>query len=397
MTSTLLPAPETPARAVLAVPETLRRLAALHTDHSIVVSAYLRLDVQDRIRHRYRIALRDALRRATEAVDHSGLGHDERETLHRDLARVQQYVEDTGGLPHSPGLALFVCESLGLFEVIPLPRVLQTSLLLGDRPRLAEALAATEGFGRIVVTVVDRTHARFFEVTAFAASELSGLSLPATRGGKYHSDRADAPGWGEHDFQNRIREERHRHAAAIADRLAALAAERACQGLVLAGVPRSIAELQPFLPRSLAGQVLGTARLNPTSATTADVRRTTLEVRAAWERAHEASVLAELDQTLGTGWAVNGARPTLRALARGQVRVLVVPAGQIGSGYRCDQSGRLVLARGDCRGEGEAVLVPDLVSEVVDEALRQHVEVEVIDDPELRARVDGLAALFRFR
>ena len=397
MTTKELLAPETPSRNPLPVPGFLERLAAVSTNRPVVVSVYLRLEVQDRTRNRYRIAVRDAVRQATEAVGQSGLPHTEREALHRDLARVQEYAENAGGMPHSPGLALFACESLGLFEVVALPRVLQTRLLLGDRPRLAEAKAAIEGFGRILVAVVDRTHVRFFEVTAFEVSELTGLDLPATRGGKYHSDRADSPGWGEHDFHNRIREERHRQVASVAHQLNALVAERPCQGIVLAGPGRSIADLQRFLPRGLASRVLGTARLNPTSATSSDVRRAALEVRATWERAHEASILSELEEAIGTGWAVNGARPTLRALDRGQVRLLIVRVGQTGYGYRCTQSGRLVLARGDCRGEGDAVLVPDLVSEALDEALRQHVEVEVIDDPEIGESVDGLAALLRFR
>jgi hypothetical protein len=319
------------------------------------------------------------------------------EALHRDLKRVESFVENTGGMPHSPGLALFACESLKLFEAVPLPRVLQTRLQLGDRPRVAEAVGAVEGFGRMVVALVDRTHARFFEVTAFGVSELSGLNLPATRGGKYHSDRADSPGWGERDFHHRIREERHRHAAAVAQRLSALVVEQPSQGIVLAGPVRTTNEQRRFLPRDLAGRVLGTVRLNPTAATAADVRRAALEVRASWERSHEASLISELDQAVGAGWGVNGARPTLRALARGQVRVLVVPAGQAGHGYRCAESGRLVLTQGDCRGEGDAVQVPDLVGEAVDGALQQRVEVVVIDEPELKKRVDGLAALLRFR
>lgn len=380
-----------------ATPEILERLAKMHRDGPIVVTVYLRLGVQDRIRNRYRIAVRDAVRQATEAVGRFGLAHPEREALHRDLERVQSYVDNAAGLPHSPGLALFACESLGLFEVVALPRVLQTRLLVGDRPRIAEALAAMEGFGRILVALLDRTHARLFEVSAHRVIELSGLSLPATRGGKYHSDRADSPGWGEHDFHNRIREERHRHAAAVAHHLTLLVAEGPCEGVVLAGAARTIAEQQRFLPRALAGRVMGTARLNPTAATPAEVRNAALDVRAAWERAREGSVLEELEKGVGTGWAVNGARPALRALDRGQARLLIVPSGQAGFGYRCALSGRLVLAKGDCRGEGDAVPVPDLVSEAVDEALRQHVEVGVIEDPELKQGVDGLAVLLRFR
>ena len=397
MTSIELLTPEAHAKALLPGPEVFDRLANVHADRPVVVSVYLRLEVQDRIRNRYLIALRDAVRQANEAVGHTGVSHPDREALHRDLARVLNHVDNARDLPHSPGLALFACESLGLFEALALPRVLQTRLLLGDRPRLAEALAAVEGFGRIIVALVDRTHARFFEVTAFDVEESSCLQLPATRGGRYHSDRADSPGWGEHDFHNRIREERHRHAAAVADQLAAMVAGGPCQGIILAGPARSLADHQRFLPRGLASRVLGTARLNPTSATAADVRRAALEVRANWERSHEAAILSELDQGVGTEWAVKGARPTLRALARGQVRVLVVPAGQTGYGYRCTESNRLVLTQDDCRGEGEPLLIADLLSEAIDEALQQHVEVEVIDDPELKAGVEGLAGLLRFR
>lgn len=385
------------APTIASGPAALKRLATLKADGARVVTVYVRLDIQDRIRNRQHIAVRDAVRRARTTVDQAGLPHPEREALHRDLARIEQYTQDGGGLPHSPGLALFACEALDLFEVVPLPRVVQTRLLLGERPRLAEAIAAIEGFGRIVVALIDRAHVRFFEVTADDVSELPSLRVEATRGGKFHSDRADSPGWGEHDFHNRIREERHRQSAAVADQLAKLVAERPCQGIVLAGPIRTTAEQQRFLPRGLSALVMGAVRLNPTSATESEVRQAALEARSAWERAHEASVMTEVEKGMGTGWAVNGARPTLLALSHGQVRRLIVPSGQGGAGYRCGDSGRLVLAKGDCRGEGDPVPVPDMVTEALEEAFRQHVEVEMIDDPEIREQVDGMAALLRFR
>ena len=395
MTVTELLAPDAPAARP--APEALKRLAGLHTDRPVVLTLYVRLEVQDRIRNRYGIAVRDAVRRARDTIEAAAAPREEREALFRDLARVEAYMEHAGGLPHSPGLALFACESLDLFEVVPLPKVVQSRLLVGERPRLAEGLAAVEGFGRILVALLDRAHVRLFEVTAFDAHELPGLRLDSTRGGKFHGDRADSPGWGEHDFHNRIREERHRQAAAVAGRLAGLVAERPCQGIVLAGPARTIADQERFLPRGLAALIIGTARLNPTSATPAEVRQAAWEARGAWERAHEAVVMDEVEEGVGTGWAVNGARPTLRALGLGQVRRLVVPAGQGGAGYRCADTGRLVLSRGECRGEGDPVSVPDMVSEALDEAFRQRVEVEMIEDPEVAERVDGLAAVLRFR
>jgi peptide subunit release factor 1 (eRF1) len=75
----------------------------------------------------------------------------------------------------------------------------------------------------------------------------------------------------------------------------------------------------------------------------------------------------------------------------------LVRTGQSGSGFRCVASGRLALAKTDCRGEGEPAPVPDLISEIIEEALRQHLEIVMIDDPEAAERIDGIAGLLRFR
>jgi peptide subunit release factor 1 (eRF1) len=262
---------------------------------------------------------------------------------------------------------------------------------------VTEALNALQGFKRILVAVVDRTHARFFEVTAFGAGELNSLILPTTRGGKFHSDRGDAPGFGEHDFHNRIQAERHRQAAAVADQLTRLAAEAPCQGVVLAGPLRSTSEMTRFLPRGLAPILIGIIPLNPTSVTVAEIREAALTLRAEHLKAEEAKLLGEVKDGLGTGWAVNGLGSTLRALDAGQVRTLVIPLGQSLSGWRCRVSGRLVLTPDECAGEGEAVVVPDLTGEVIEEAMRQRVEVTVLEDARLATQVDGMAALLRFR
>ena len=56
-----------------------------------------------------------------------------------------------------------------------------------------------------------------------------------------------------------------------------------------------------------------------------------------------------------------------------------------------------MLAKGECRGEGEPDPVRDVVDEAVEEALRQNVEIAVVDDAALAELVDGLAAYLRFR
>ena len=124
-------------------------------------------------------------------------------------------------------------------------------------------------FGRVLVAVVDRAHARFFEVAGNEgpAVELPSLASPAMRGGKFHSDRQGGPGWGEREYHGRIREEERRHVAAVVDRLQRLDAEWLPDGLLVAGPGPGTSALLHALPPALAERVIGTAKLNPTELT----------------------------------------------------------------------------------------------------------------------------------
>ncbi len=373
----------------------IRRLAKIRPGPHRVVSCYLRLEVEDRARGKYLIALKNGVKLALIATE--GLATAERRPVERDLKRIVRSVGTPGRLPHAPGVALFACEGLELFEMIPMPRVHHTRVGVDRTPQIRELVTVEEEVGRLLVSLFDRGRARFFEVTAFEVRELSGLRAVSTRGGKFHSDRQDSPGWGERSFHHRIEEERHRHFAAIGRHLATLDRELPARGIVLAGPAEETRAATRFLDHALTERLMGTVQLNPTSAKPAEVRAASLGVRREFERTHERLLVLGMESRLGEGWAVNGAQPTLRALARGQVRTLFLRSDETGSGFRCADTGRLALARGECRGEGAPIPVPDLVNETIEEALHQRVNVVVIHEREARELIDGLAAILRFR
>jgi peptide chain release factor subunit 1 len=83
----------------------------------------------------------------------------------------------------------------------------------------------------------------------------------------------------------------------------------------------------------------------------------------------------------------------------GQVRILLVSEGFRHSGYRCPDSGILVLeGRDDICPEGKTPLpVADVVDDAIEEALGQSAEVAVIHDNEAKKKIDGIAAILRFK
>jgi peptide chain release factor subunit 1 len=310
---------------------------------------------------------------------------------------VEQAVRSPTDLPRARGLAIFSCQARKLFVLVPLPQVHRSRLVLDRSPRVRELKAAAADFGRVLAVALDRAHARLFEVTAFGARELSCIEPRSTRGGKFHSDRGGSPGWGERDYHHRIELEKLRHYETVARCLLAYDRDRALQGLVIGGPGQEPQALARFLDRSLADRLLGTVRFNPTALTEAQVYAATIDVRAASLRAAERRRVSEMLEAVGNGWAVNGLRETLEALFRGQARALLVRADVEIPGFRCAHTGRLVRQAGEC-GQGDSVVpVPDLLDDVIEEALAQRVPVSVVRDPDAASEIKDLAATLRFR
>ncbi len=374
----------------------IARLNQVRPGKHRVVTCYLKVEPRDRARGKYLIKVKNRVKAIEQALPSLGLERATAEAVRADLARVVAFLKHPGNLPATQGIAIFASGPLKLWEVVPLPSVHRSRLAV-DRTPLVRELASTEDeFGRILTAVLDRTAARFFQVTASSVREVPGLTATATRGGRYHGDQ-DGPGWGEHSYHNRIREERARHLEAAAAQLQALDRKDPVNGIVLAGIGTDAGALQPFLHPYLLGRFMGTVRLNAKSVKPAEVLQATLAVRHEWERASELLLLHELEEGLGTGWAVDGVRETLRALGRGQVRTLLVDPDVAEPGYRAMASGRLAIMDADLRGEPDVVPVLDVVDDAIEEALRQRITVNVVYEASAKKIIHGMAALLRFR
>lgn len=381
--------------AVGPVDPVLRRLTRLRTGDHRVVTCYLKLEQRDRSRGKYLIKLKNRIRAVVQSLPRLGLDRAQQEAVTRDLGRIAEYFRDPAALPATQGIAIFACEGLGLFEAVPLPMVHRSRLGVDASPLVKELASVEDEFGRILTVVLDRMGARFFEVTAYDVAELPSLRADNTRGSKFRGD--EGSNWGEHNYHNRIRQEKQRHYESIARELFTVDRRKPAHGIVLAGPGPEAAAVEPFLHNYVADRVMGVVKLNPKDATPAVVHAATLAVRREHEREEERALVHEVEEAVGTGWALNGVAPVLHALAYGKVRSLLVHADASAPGFRCSLSGRLALTERDCRLEGDPLPVLDVIDDAIEEALRQHADVNVVFEAEAMERVKGLAALLRFR
>jgi len=379
------------------------RFAEIGTTENWVVSCYLKLEPRDRERGKYRIKLKNRIKQRLAALENLDLSRAERDTIDRDLQKVREYLSDSTNLPMGRGIAIFACEPMGLFEVVPLPHVFRSRLVVDRSPLVRELVALHDAFGRVHCAVVDRVSARFFRVTAFGIQELTGRSPGATtRANKFHGKHAGAShggnvaGAGEHNFNRRIQKEKDRHYADVAERLLELNKSEGVRGVVVGGNGTDANAIIPHLHPYVRNDLLGTTKLNPKTAMPSEVMDAVFAIRRDSERDWEDKHIVKLKEGLGTGWAVTGVEETLRALSLGQVRTLLVDPKVALGGFRCVESGRLTIVEGTCSDEGGAENVPDIIDEAIEDALRQGCHIDVVESEKARSALDGLAALLRF-
>jgi peptide chain release factor subunit 1 len=358
----------------------IARLASIEPGRHWVVTCYLKLEPRDRTRGKYLIKMKNRVREREGALARQPLSHEEREAIAASLRQVLDYLEEPTHLPRARAIAMFASHELRLFEAVPLPHVHRSRLAVDHQPLIRELLGLEEEFGTILTVVYDRTVARFFEVTAYDCVERPGLlpDIEASRAGKFHGAsqrqimaRGGTPSGsaGEHNYHQRIRTEKQRLYASIADRIFQIHREKPLSGIVLGSIGVDAGAVIPHLHTYVHDLVFGVVKLSPKKTTPAEVRDAALLLREererAWERAHADAVKDGAPR----GWAVNGVDATFKALGRGQVRTLLA------DGHDDDPR----------------------IDEAVEDALAQRAQVDVLYDDKARRVVDGLAALLRFR
>ena len=400
--------------------DTLEKLANFRPEGALVTSLYLHLRPEERQDNKYLRIYKDMVKEKKAELGRRELSKEALESLERDFEVIGEFLSEPKNLEGCRGIAVFSCSKEGLFEVVKLPYVYRSRLMVAPDPLIREIAAIDEEFGRVGVLLVDRKHIRYFLMDIETITESVDFLEPlATRAHRFHSggsalkgaegtfqlkmpSRGAAPNmvqhsYGEWRFHMRIQEEWHRVLKLAADAAFEDWKANKFDKLVVGGfIEEGLREIENHLHAYLKERLVGYIEVNPAEAKPHEVRDKVLNLLWEKDREQERELISELDELIGKGLAVNGTSRVLEMLSIGNVRTVLIPEDFEKPGYLCPET-HLVFLKPECPLEGEEPLeVEDIVDEVIEEALEQKASVEVIVDKELQKKVDGLAAFLRF-
>jgi len=376
-------------------PEKLRELADLKPDNARVLSLFLNLAPTEFASPAARGAeVRSLIDQANRLVkDDDGLSHDEVAALRDDIERADKYFNngdfDAKG---AHGLAVYLAGPANVFEVVKLPRPVQTNVVVDDSPYI-EPIADLSSRARWGVLLVSRKNGRILSGTTDGLREIDQLYDDV------HQQHQQG-GWSQARYQRSVDEEKKDHVRAVLDVLFEHH-KRAPFDCLLVGVNEELMpDIQNYLHPYLKEILVGRFDVDVENTTPESVFEAAKPKMEEHESQRERDALDRLVEGVNAGGrGVAGLEATLQALNEQRVGKLLVNFGFNEAGTQCPQCGSLFAAGvARCPADETPTEQRDGITEsAIERALAQSAEVNVVryHTGDLQP-LGGIGAVLRF-
>ncbi|HEX8121815.1 MAG TPA: host attachment protein [Solirubrobacteraceae bacterium] len=370
----------------------LQRLATFEpATGARVLSLYLNLDPTANLHapENRRSAVNSLLDEAARAVEgEEELDHDAHMALRADVSRAREELDanlDDGWAEGAHALALFVCGPDGLFEVLRLPRPVDSRVTIADRPAI-EPLAEVGPAEHWAVLLLDGNDARLLEGFGDRLEEVEHESSD-------HGGRTSRGGMSAKRYERSVGMEEDAFLRAVAALLEESDRGRDYRRIYVGTTPRHFAAFTEKLSAPLRERITGRFDAGADWESVSDVRERLDPLLREDETHRERDALERVGAN-----GVRGIVDVLPALYERRVGTLLIEPGVERPGVVCPRC-RWALAeeRGTCPVDGETMVAhPNLVEWAVEFAVEQDAEVLPVRRHNDLTDHDGIAAALRF-
>jgi len=361
-------------------------LAALECDEGVVISLYVDLTPQSRHNDAWLIDLKSQTRRLL--AESAPL---QRDMIEAEAERMRRWLEDRVSRL-GRGAAIFSCPARNLWWSLSLPVGFPTRLRAGRRPYLRPLARVRDEHHRFAVVALDQHRARLFVAQFGHVTEVADMV-------------EDVPRHHKQGGRSQMSLQRHHdahvmwHAGAVAHATELLMERLEARYLLVSGTRGILAEYRVHLGPAYVRRWRGDFTV-PIDASLADVAKAIEPLVHGAESKQEAETLSRLENSI-PGKGTWGLENTLLALEERRIQLLVVHDQYRTPGQECVRCHMLFSTKPPvCPSCGyELIQVPDLVDAMLERAVMQEAELELVRSEDVRKRLpaeEPIGALFRF-
>jgi peptide subunit release factor 1 (eRF1) len=372
--------------------DTLRRLAgAKAANGGKALSFYLNLEPTEFATPPARAsAIRSLLDEGEKKLKEVEAGDADR-ALRADFERAREFFSGDIPTDGARGLAVFCSGDNDLFEVIRLPRPVQSEVVISDSPFIEPLVDLVSGTWCILLC--NRRTARIFRGASDRIDEVARVTSEDVL------SQADAGGWSQQRYERGQDEEVHRHLKRVAEVLHRRF-RRARFDHLLVGSPEELtSDIERTLHPDVAQKLAGRLTIDVENTTNDAVFAAARPVMEEHERAAERDALDRLKQGVGAGGrGVAGLDDVLATLNERRVETLLIEERFQMPGRVCPQCGSLYPENvNTCPADETATdACADIVEEAVELAVAQAADVIIARHHDDLEQMGGTGAVLRF-
>lgn len=371
--------------------EALDRLSKVESPSASVLSVYLALHPDRTEWPSIRPRLRNLMDPVDKLAASGDLDHDSSMALRAATEQVLAMAGALERLPY-PGVAVFICDELGLGERLTLPRRVWDCAVVGPAPYLRPLRAVLDEFRKIAVVVLDSRRAEIFSYEMGEILDRQIIEAEELR-------KTNLAGWyGLEEFRHRQHGEEVRNHLfrEVAGQVGRMRREGDIDLVLVGGhhdtTQALLAYLEPRVQELTKTFVTDLHTLNPAALT----KRVT-ELEESYERREESREVDEVYSLAGEGdLGVIGVDRVFEAASRHAISRLLIHDGAIMEGSVCTSCGALSRPTGTClRCGAETRFLPEAFEALSRAVIEAGGSVEHVMT-ETRLADDLVAARLRF-
>ncbi|MBM3944336.1 MAG: hypothetical protein FJ317_02470 [SAR202 cluster bacterium] len=371
-------------------PEDLGRLVSLAESSHPYLSVYLTTDPSSTTTEAVRLKLASLL----DGVALEGTGAIDRKAFQQERQAVEEYIRHLR--PGGKGLAILSSKAAGEWHAVWLPDRVEPHAAFGHGAYVLPLIDVLDELEPVCVVVLERDSARMLLCSAGVVAEKKGVQSDVPR--RHKSAGRESGGRGAPSFEARIAEQERAHLAAALQELEALQANTGFQRIVLAGAVDARGHFKKLISKRLGSMVVGEMPVDA-RASDQDIAKKASDLVRAAEREHEEVLVEEVvTRARKSQGAVVGVDPTVWALNRGEMHLLVLTGAKGPDSQYCQPCDYMLplasLVCPQCQGKPTRV---HLWEELPGFAMRRGVEMEVVHGKAASAlrEHDGVGGLLK--
>ncbi len=369
-------------------------LAKFQSEDFLTTSFYLNSDKSKMRKKEIALSLKNLLRKSKSQVEQMDTSKKKKDSLFKDLDRINRFCSQNLSSNNFSGLAIFSCSNQDFWQFYNLPSPPRSRIIFDKNPYVRPLSAILDEYHRIFALTLDRKEAKWYDIFM---GEISLLD----------SHKEDVPskvkegGWEGYEskrIERHVATHLHDNLKKIAQTTFKLFKQNHFDWIFLGCREKYCSDFEALLHSYLKSKIRGRLKAMPGDSQ-ATLLRESLELEKNLKKQEEDAIVLRLISELEKGGlAISGLKQTLRSLNQGAAQTLVVTRNFFQPGRMCPKCRFLFTDEPkcpSCQRKTEKML--DIIDEAVEAAMDKNCEVRHIMSPSKLNRYGKIGAFLRYK